>query len=82
MAIDLRVLVLEGNLNDAKLAIEVLRRTGYACDWEAISTRAAFIVRRDRRPYDLILSAYTLPDFDGISAVIDEPGRECARCHA
>ncbi len=69
MAIDLRVLVLEGNLNDAKLAIEVLERAGYACDWEAVSTRAAFIDRLDRRPYDLILSDYTLPDFDGISAV-------------
>jgi len=69
MPADLRVLVLEDNLIDAELAILTLDQAGYACQWDCVDTREAFLRRLAQQAYDLVISDYNLPTFDGLSAV-------------
>jgi two-component system cell cycle sensor histidine kinase/response regulator CckA len=69
MPAELRILVLEDDLLDAELAITTLDQAGYACGWDCVDTREAFLRRLDEQAYDLVLSDYNLPAFDGLSAV-------------
>lgn len=60
-------------LEDSPLDVELVRLTlqegGVECDWVQVETRAAFVAALERMPFDLILSDYSLPEFDGISAL-------------
>ena len=69
MPAELRILVLEDNVLDAELAILTLDQAGYACRWDCVDTREAFLQRLDQQVYDLVISDYNLPTFDGLSAV-------------
>ncbi|MEO7908333.1 MAG: response regulator, partial [Roseiflexaceae bacterium] len=69
MPAQLHILVLEDNLLDAELAILALDQAGYACQWDCVDTRAAFLAHLDSQIYDLVISDYNLPTFDGLSAV-------------
>jgi two-component system cell cycle sensor histidine kinase/response regulator CckA len=69
MSLELRILVLEDNPYDAELAIAALQQAGYTCRWDHVATREAFLDRIGRQSYDLVLSDYSLPAFDGLSAV-------------
>jgi PAS domain S-box-containing protein len=69
MPMTLRLLVLEDNPNDAELEIAELKEAGYNCDWERVETREDFLARLDEAEYDLILSDYSLPAFDGLTAL-------------
>jgi PAS domain S-box-containing protein len=66
---ELRILVLEDNIYDAELAIATLELAGYSCGWDLVSTREAYLEHIDRQCYDVVLSDYSLPAFDGLSAV-------------
>jgi CheY-like chemotaxis protein len=69
MLAKLHILVLEDNMLDAELAIQALDQAGYTCRWECVDTREAFLARLDGHIYDLVISDYNLPMFDGLSAV-------------
>ncbi|MDY6876274.1 MAG: response regulator [Chloroflexota bacterium] len=69
MSTTLRLLILEDDPYDAKLEIATLEETGYACQWERVETRAEFLARLDTPDYDLILADYSLPTFDGLTAL-------------
>ena len=65
----LRVLMLEDMPTDAELVEHELRKAGINFISKRVSTREAFIhALEDFRP-DIILSDYTLPDFDGMAAM-------------
>ncbi|HET6205932.1 MAG TPA: response regulator, partial [Terracidiphilus sp.] len=42
---------------------------GIECAFTRVDTRANFLARLEERHFDLILADYTLPAFDGISAL-------------
>ncbi len=64
----LRILILEDTPEDAELAVSALEAGGYSCTWDRVDNREDFIVRLDTGDYDLVISDYSLPTFDGISA--------------
>jgi hypothetical protein len=65
----LKILHLEDDPNDAELIQSTLESEGIACATTRVETRAAFVAALERNGVDLIISDYSLPAFDGLSAV-------------
>jgi two-component sensor histidine kinase len=66
----MRILHLEDNEGDAALICEKLRRDGIACDVTRVETRGEFLqALDDPGDWDVILADYSLPSFDGVSAL-------------
>jgi diguanylate cyclase (GGDEF)-like protein len=72
---ELRLLVIEDSEADAKLAIWGLREAGYNCSYRCAESETAMRAALRAELPDLILSDFSLPRFDGMSALavaIDE----------
>ena len=67
MSEKLRILHLEDDPFDAELVVSTLAADGVQADWIRVASRAQFIAAIDGT-YDLILSDFALPGFDGVSA--------------
>ena len=67
--IPLRILHLEDDTKDAELAHATLETEGLASDLTRVETQADFRTCLDQGGFDLILADYTLPSFDGMSAL-------------
>lgn len=68
MKTPLRILYLEDDPNDAELVQATLKEGGIACDVIRVETQADFLAALGIG-VDLILADYTLPYFDGLSAL-------------
>ncbi len=64
----LRLLIIEDNSDDADLIVHELKRAGIGVDWTRVQTEADFLAGLDEPP-DLILSDYSMPQFDGLRAL-------------
>ena len=69
MELPLRVLHLEDDPRDAELVQETLETGGIVCHVRRVETQADFIASLEQGGFDLILADYTLPSFDGLSAL-------------
>ncbi len=65
----LRILHLEDDVRDAELIREMMVSEGLACDIVRVDTQAAFIHALEQSHFELIFADYSLPAFDGISAL-------------
>jgi len=65
----MRILHLEDDLKDAEIVKEMLLSEGIACDIVRVDTQAAFIDALEQGNFELIFADYSLPAFDGISAL-------------
>src|SRR5207248_9175790 len=65
----LRILHLEDNPTDAELLRSMLERQRIDCAIKRVETQAAFEAALEREQFDLIISDFTLPSFDGLSAL-------------
>jgi CheY-like chemotaxis protein len=65
----LQVLHLEDDSRDAELVRETLEAEGISCQVTRVETEAPFIARLEKGGSDLIFADYTLPSFDGLSAL-------------
>ena len=65
----LRILHIEDSPLDADLTRQRLEEAGYSCDIVLAHDRAAFEAAVDQGQFDLILSDFALPDFDGLKAL-------------
>jgi len=66
---ELRLLILEDVAAEAELAVRALEAAGLTCDWRRVENETGFRVElRMLRP-DIVLSDFSLPRFDGMSAL-------------
>lgn len=65
----MRILHLEDNKDDARLIGISLCRDGIDCEIEVVETRDAYLDALGSRVFDLICADYSLPAFDGLSAL-------------
>src|SRR5260221_9658362 len=65
----LRVLYLEDDPRDAELVQETLAADGIECAMTRVETEADFISTLEKGSTDLVFADYTLPSFDGLSAL-------------
>ena len=65
----LRILYLEDDARDAELVEETLAAEDIVCDITRVENEADFRTALEDGAFDLILADYTLPSFDGVSAL-------------
>jgi PAS domain S-box-containing protein len=66
----LRILLLEDDAHDAELIQEFLEADHFVCEITRTQTRAEFVAALEAVEIDVILADYTLPSFDGLSALM------------
>jgi PAS domain S-box-containing protein len=66
---ELRIISLEDDPRDAELIHGLLEAEGIPCEMTRVDTQPAFLALLEKGPVDLILADYSLPSFDGISAL-------------
>jgi len=71
----LRVLLVEDNPDDAKMVLRELNRSGFDAILERVDTEEAFLESLHSDP-DFILSDYSMPEFDGLRALLKMSGRK------
>ena len=65
----LHILHLEDDPNDAGLVQATLEAADIACDVTRVETQPQFRALLERGGFDLVFADYTLPSFDGVSAL-------------
>jgi PAS domain S-box-containing protein len=65
----LRLLSVEDDPKDTELIQGLLETEGIVCDVTRVDTEAALLASLEQGEIDLVLADYTLPSFDGISAL-------------
>ncbi|WDT75346.1 MAG: ATP-binding protein [Candidatus Manganitrophus sp.] len=65
----LQVLVIEDSAEDAELLIDALRRGNYDPTYERVETPEAMTAALDRQRWDIVFGDYSMPHFDGVSAL-------------
>jgi CheY-like chemotaxis protein len=66
---NLKILHLEDDRGDAELVRETLAADGIIAEVDCVDTEADYISALERRRFDLILADYSLPSFDGGTAL-------------
>jgi PAS domain S-box-containing protein len=69
MKLPLRVLHLEDDLRDAELVRDTLEADGFTSQVRRVDTETDFLVALDGGGFEIILADYSLPGFDGLSAL-------------
>jgi signal transduction histidine kinase len=67
--VQLNVLIVEDSEYDTKLILRELKRAGYEPDYTRVETHAEMQAALNRRTWDVIISDYTMPEFDGMSGL-------------
>ena len=65
----LRILIVEDAEDDAELMMREIQRGGYAVEFERVETQTTMQEALSRGPWDIILSDYTMPEFNALAAV-------------
>lgn len=66
----MKVLLVEDEAHDAELAMRTLRRAGLDCTGLRVDTEDAFLAALHEFEPDVILSDFSMPLFDGMSALV------------
>ena len=66
---ELKILHLEDDRRDAELVRETLAADGIIAEVECVDTESGYVCALKRRKFDLILADYSLPSFDGGTAL-------------
>lgn len=68
MSRTLRVLLVEDSEEDAELLLRELRRGGFDPSFDRVQSREEMLAALDRSLWDIVLSDFTMPRFDGLEA--------------
>ena len=69
MSKPLRVLIVEDSESDSLLLVRALRSAGFEPDFDRVDTPEAMAATLTDRAWDIVISDYTMPRFDGLSAL-------------
>lgn len=69
MSIPIRVLIIEDSEDDALLTLRELRKGGYDPTYRIVETPATLAVALEEEEWDIILSDFQMPSFDGREAL-------------
>jgi len=69
MSNPLRVLIVEDSDHDLDILLLDLRKAGYLVTYERVQTEEAMRAALSQREWDLVISDYSLPEFDGLRAL-------------
>ena len=64
----LRVLVVEDSVDDTFFIVRELQRGGFQVDFERVESAAAMQEALKNQRWDLVISDYLMPQFDGAAA--------------
>jgi two-component system cell cycle sensor histidine kinase/response regulator CckA len=64
----LKALLIEDSPEEAELVLLELRRAGFAVSWERVETEAALERAMRTQSWDVVISDFAMPRFDGLSA--------------
>jgi signal transduction histidine kinase len=73
--IPLRMLIIEDSEDDALLLLREVRRGGYEVSHERVDSPGALAAALDGRPWDLIVSDFSMPHFSGTDALAAVRGK-------
>ena len=66
---DLRVLIVEDSKIEAKFTVNLLKKNGYSVVSDRVETEEQMVAALDEHKWDVIISDYQMPDFDGMRAL-------------
>ena len=69
MAAPLRVLIVEDSQDDMVLLVRELRHNDYDVTFQRVETAEAMNAALDKETWDIVISDYVLPQFDGLAAL-------------
>jgi two-component system, cell cycle sensor histidine kinase and response regulator CckA len=77
-SLPLRALLLEDNPRDAELCMLELRNAGFELEADAVNSREGFAAKLQSQSYDVILSDYRIPGWNGAEAfrVLQQSGKD------
>jgi diguanylate cyclase (GGDEF)-like protein/PAS domain S-box-containing protein len=75
-ATPLKLLCVDDCEADVELIVETLRRGGYTPSHERVCMRETMIAALERQAWDVIISDYSMPQFDGLAALAVVTGRK------
>lgn len=69
MGIPINILIIEDSEDDAVLMLHEFRKSGYIVDYNQVMDQETLVESLQRKKWDLVLSDYSMPDFDGLLAL-------------
>lgn len=66
-----RILHLEDDKLDVEMLQEILNAEGITAEFDVVTYKAEYLEKLNTESYSLIICDYSLPDFDGITALIE-----------
>ncbi|MCD4664650.1 MAG: response regulator, partial [Bacteroidales bacterium] len=69
MSKSLNLLIIEDSEIDALIIVKALKQGGYVPKWERVDTEKEMRAALEKQEWDLIISDYSMPDFNGLEAL-------------
>lgn len=69
MTAPLAVLIIEDSESDTQMIVRLLKRAGYNVSFEQVENAAQMLAALQKQAWDIVISDYQLPQFDGLTAL-------------